>query len=141
MARYATPLPVVVDLLELGADLDTRPLPDPDLKPWAPGDMPHAESVDLNEYPVELLKMKQCRSFRADLRHKLTVIIRAHGGYGHRGVEGAAKRIGVSRITLWNWLRWMTSPRTRLHFEIIDNAYAEALETLVADKLKRKRSP
>jgi hypothetical protein len=138
-AKVAPPAPVLVDVVGLGDLHDKRPLPEPELAPWAPGDLPHGESIDLNEYPVELLKMKVCRSFRADLRHKLTLIIRARGGYGNKGVTGAAERLGVRRQTVYQWLKWLTAPKTRLHLERIDNAYQEAVEQLVAEKLKRRR--
>lgn len=123
----------------LGADRDCRPVPVGRVVPWAEGDLPHGEDLDLNEYPVELLKMKKCRSFRADLRHKLTIIIRAHGGYGHGGLEGAAKSLRVTRQCVWLWVRWATSPRQRLMFERIDRLYSEGLETLVQEKLKNRK--
>lgn len=126
-------------LAELGGARDALPIPAPELAPWAEGDAPHAEEIDLNEYPVELLKLKKCRSFRADLRHKLTLIIRAHGGYGRRGVLRAAYALRVSRQTLNQWLRWEASPRSRNTFARIDNLYAEALEKLVAEKTKKKK--
>ncbi len=44
--------------------------------------------------------MKKCRSFRADLRHKLEIILRARGDWGQRGVSRASSRLGVTRHTL-----------------------------------------
>jgi hypothetical protein len=124
---------------EIGAEHDARPVPTGRIVPWSEGDLPHGENIDLNEYPVELLKFKKCRSFRADLRHKLEIIIRAYGGYGHRGVHRAARRLQCTRQSVMNWLRWDTSPRTRFLLERIDNAYAEAIEELVKTRLKKKR--
>ncbi len=97
---------------------------------------PHGQSVDLNEYPSLLKDMKKCRSFRADLRHKLEIIMRAHGGWGQRGVWRASSRLGVTRHTLRKWIKWQTSPRTRLMLETIDNAYEEAIEKLAQEALK-----
>lgn len=139
-ASLAMPAPVVVDILELGelgARHDKLPVPPPPKTPWAPGDMPHGEDLDLNEYPVELLRLRKCRSFKADLLHKLTIIIRAHGGYGRNGLCRAARVLQVSRVSLWSWLKWRTAPAGRVTMERIDNRYADALEKLVAEKVKR----
>ncbi len=38
-------------------------------------------------FPSALRKLRKCRSFRADLRHKLEIIVRAHGGYGQGGTK------------------------------------------------------
>lgn len=135
MARLAPLQPVVVDVTELGALEDRRPVPLPPPTPWAPGDEPLWESVDLNELPNEVLKFKVCRSFRADLRHKLVLIIRAQGGYQKAGSEGAAKRLQVHRSTLFRWLRWHTCPQWRHMHERIDSAYEEAVQILVAKKM------
>jgi hypothetical protein len=113
-------------------------LPPAAMTPWAEGDMPFSESVDLNEYPKQLLKLRQCRSFRADLRHKLEIIVRAHGGWGLGGVRRAARALQVNRFTLRRWYQWVTVPRSRLLFERIDEAYDSALETL-AKRVATKR--
>lgn len=125
--------------MEIGAERDAKVLPTGRMVPWAEGDLPHGEDIDLNEYPIELLKFKKCRSFRADLRHKLTVIIRAHGGYGHGGIVRTAERLNCTRQSVMKWIRWDSSPRLRLNFERIDNAYADAIETLVKERVQRKR--
>lgn len=137
MARIAPPFDVVTDIVNLGRDLDDRrsiPLPTP--TPWAEGDAPHWESIDLNELPNEVLRMKVCRSFRADLRHKLTLIIRANGGYGNGGVYGACRRLGIQRMTMHRWLTWKTCPHERSRYEKIDSAYEEAVQLLTARKMK-----
>lgn len=127
-------------LVKLGSKNDARrKLPNRPLTPWADGDEPHGHTLDLNEYPVELLKLKKCRSFRADLRHKLTLIIRARGGYGWGGLESTAKALGVSRWSILRWLRWDTCPRAVQLFSKIDNLYADSLEKLVAEKIKKKK--
>ena len=107
--------------------------------PWAPDDMPHAESVDLEEYPVILLGLSRCRSFRADLRHKLEIIVRAHGGHGNGGQVRAARTLQVDRHTLWAWYSWHRVPAARWLFERIDNAYALSLEKLALEASKRAR--
>lgn len=107
---------------------------------WAPGDMPHGESTDLNEFPNEVLKLKICRSFRADLLHKLNLIVRSFGGTGNGGVQRTAQRLRVGRHSLQRWRRWEGSPRTRLVFERIDNAYLEAIEKLATLACKKSRA-
>ena len=126
------------DLEELGAEHDLFPPTQGEAIPWAPGDAPHGENLDLNEYPRELLRLKQCRSFRADLRHKLTVIIRAHGGVGNRGVNNAAYALFTTRQTIGRWLRWDCAPAERVTWEKIDRLYAESIEKLVAEKTRKK---
>lgn len=111
------------------------PLP---ASPWAPGETPHGQSVDLTEYPSALRRLRKCRSFRADLRHKLEIIVQAHGGWGTAGVNLAAARLCVSRWTLRRWAAWQLAPGSRLAFERIDNAYDEALEALAARVCSRK---
>lgn len=138
MARYAPPAPVVVDILELGELGDRRVIPKPHSTPWADGDAPLWESVDLTELPNEVLKMKVCRSFRADLRHKVIMIIRAHGGYGRGGVKRACRSLRVRRMTLYRWMEWKHVPKARNVYERIDTAYEEAIQTLVAQEMKRR---
>ena len=125
------------ELVKLGESADLIPPKPPEPIPWAEGDMPHAETLDLDEYSITLLKMTKCRSFRADFRHKLLIIIRAHKGYGRGGCIRAAKRLHVSRVGFWQWFNFHSIPKTRLAFDIIDNAYQEALEMLVAAHVKR----
>lgn len=98
----------------------------------------HGESIDLNEYPTALRGLRKCRSFRADLQHKLSVIVRAQGGWGKRGIWRASDRLSISRHTLRRWFKWETAPRTRLALERIDNAYEESLEILAKQLCKRK---
>jgi hypothetical protein len=114
-------------------------LPPQTLTPWAAGDEPHGQSLDLDEYPSALARLTRCRSFRADLRHKLEVIVRAAGGWRKLGVKTAAKRLGVSRFTLRRWYLWRNVPRSRSALETIDNAYAESLETLARQAVTKKR--
>lgn len=129
----------MVEAENLGAERDMWPLPVQHQIPWAEGDAPHGESIDLNEYPVELLRLKKCRSFRADLLHKLTIILRAHGGYGMgHGVARASKILEVSPFTFLRWLKWEFAPRSRVSWERVDNLYEESIARLVADKLKKK---
>lgn len=97
---------------------------------------PHGQSVDLNEYPSLLKGMMKCRSFKADLRHKLEIILRAHGGWGQRGVWRASSRLGVTRHTFRKWIRWKSSPRTRLMLELIDDVYEESIEKLAQEALR-----
>lgn len=130
------------ELANLGKERDHREIPVGQVIPWAEGDMPPGESLDLNEYPSVLEGLKKCRSFRADLHHKLTIILRAHGGYGGR--SGAITRVSEflkvnNRRRVRRWLMWDSVPtRTRI-FERIDNAYSDALELLAADKVRRDR--
>ena len=123
--------------LSRGRQGTPRELPPQTVTPWAEGDEPHGQSLDLDEYPVALAKLTRCRSFRADLRHKLEVIVRAAGGWGSRGVNRAADRLHVSRFTLRRWYLWRNVPRSRAALETIDNAYAEALESLAAKAVRK----
>ncbi|MEI6198081.1 MAG: hypothetical protein WCS42_27510 [Verrucomicrobiota bacterium] len=129
----------ILDAEQLGAERDVRAFPIQKVIPWAEGDEPFGESLDLNEYPVELLRLTKCRSFRADLLHKLTIILRAHGGSGRGGITKAAKLLRVDIRTFGRWLRWEQAPCGRCYFEHIDNTYAEAIELLVAGRVKKKR--
>ena len=107
-------------------------------EPWAAGDLPHSLSIDLDEFPSVLRGLRKCRSFRADLRHKLEVIVRAHGGYGSGGMRAAARRIGVHRHTFRRWAQWKAVPGNRAVFGRIDDAYDRALEVLAARKTARR---
>jgi hypothetical protein len=139
MARLAPSYNIVTDVINLGDLGDRRPIPTPPMTPWAEGDEPLWESLDLNELPNEVLKMKVCRSFRADLRHKLTLIIRANGGYGSGGVDGACRRLGIKRVAIHRWLNWIAAPEGRNTFERIDSAYEEAVQILVARKMAKTK--
>lgn len=117
-----------------------KPAPAPiDEKGWQPGDLPHAENIDLVEYPNEVLKMTVCRSFRADLLHKLEIIVRANGGAGEQGVWRAASELGISRSTLGRWRTLRTYPGSRVMFETIDRVYSDSIQLLAQRKLRRKR--
>lgn len=129
---------VIRELADLGRSRDRWRKPEPHVTAWAPGDLPHGESLDLNEYAVTLLRLKKCRSFRADLAHKLAVIIRAAGGYGSAGLTRAACLLRVSPRTLWTWMKWQNAPGQRMIWERVDRLYEEALELLVAAKVKRR---
>jgi len=117
-------------------------LPPQTIAPWAEGDTPHCDTLDVKEVKSQLEGFLVCRSFRADMRHKLEIIIRAHGGYLHGGLRRAAKRLHCSRWTLRRWYLWKTIPNARGQWETIDNAYIEGIEELAkqraADKRKRK---
>ncbi len=114
-------------------------LPSAPVTAWAEGDMPRGESLDLEEYPATLLKLRKCRSFRADLRHKLEIIIRAHGGWGEGGQRRAGEALRVHRHTIRAWYLWIQVPAGRLVFERIDNVYGAALETLALEASKKLR--
>lgn len=129
---------VLTDVVELGSLEDRRRFKEPQMTPWAPGDEPLWESINLDELANEVLKMKVCRSFRADLRHKLILIIRANGGYGKLGLDNTAKLLRVHRVTLYRWLNWLQCPRWRNVFERLDSAYEEAVQILTAKKLKQQ---
>lgn len=122
----------IARLRDLGKEFDLLPLPVPPMTPWAPGDEPHWESLDLNEYATRVRSLRKCRSFRADLRHKLHVIVRACGGYGQRGMWNAAYWLRTTRQALHAWLKWDRTPRFRDTWERIDARYADALELLAA---------
>lgn len=102
-------------------------------------ELPHSLTTDLNEYPKQLLRLKQCRSFRADLLHKLQLIIRSFGGWGNRGIWRTASRLGVSRFTIRRWLRWESFPGSIGLVERIDDTYTEAIERLAAAASRRKQ--
>lgn len=128
-----------VNVEDLGRERDRLKIPPPRESVWAEGDQPYGETVDLDEFPVEVLKFTKCRSFHADMRHKLTIILRAAGGYGAEGVRNAAKALRVSRWTFRRWFQWESTPQALRTFERIDNVYEEAIHTLVAEKLKKKK--
>jgi hypothetical protein len=122
----------------LGQARDLCPIPLPSI-PWAEGDAPAHENLDLNEYAVLVLKLRRCRTFRADLLHKLQLIMRAAGGYGRGGQIRAARRLKVNRHTLRRWLSWKAAPKTRQGFERIDDAYDLAIRELVKEKCRKKK--
>lgn len=107
-------------------------------EPWAEGDLPHSRTVDLDEFPSALKDLRKCRSFRADMRHKLEIIVRAHGGYGSGGMRHAARRLGVHRHTFRRWFQWKAVPATRSVYARIDDAYDRALEVLAARKTAKR---
>lgn len=117
--------------------LDVTELPPIPTEPWAEGDLPHSRSIDLDEFPSVLKGLRKCRSFRADLRHKLEIIVRAHGGYGAGGMRAAAHRLHVHRDTFRRWLQWKAVPGTRSAFGRIDDAYERSLEMLAARRVAR----
>ncbi len=125
------------DPADLGAERGCRPLPKHVLPEWAAGDEPYGDSLELQEYPAQLLHFKICRSFRADLRHKLTIIMRAYGGYGDGGMKGASRALGTSIWSFQRWLRWQQFPEKR-QLEKIDTIYAESVAVLVADRMRGK---
>lgn len=90
----------------------------------------HGESLDLNEYPSVLRGIKKCRSFRADLTHKLEIILRAYGGRTNEGLWRTCLRLGTSRHSLRRWLKWERMPQGRLMYSRIDNVYEDSLEIL-----------
>src|ERR1051325_2047063 len=93
----------------LGQARDLCPIPLPSI-PWAEGDAPAHENLDLNEYAVLVLKPRPCRTFRADLLPKLQLIMRAPGRYGRGGQIRAPSRRKVHRHTLRRWLSWKAAP-------------------------------
>lgn len=97
---------------------------------------PQGLSVETDEPPASGLKLPRVRSFRADLRHKLEIIVRAHGGYGRGGVIRAARALRVSRRTLARWLQWGSAPRTRSKWARVDDLYADSLSALGARRRK-----
>jgi hypothetical protein len=100
---------------------------------------PYSETVDLNEYPKQLIKLRICRSFRADLLHKLQVIIRAHGGHRLGGVKRAARALSVSRRTICRWLAYENVPSSVTQFKRIDDAYLSATERLARRAASRRK--
>lgn len=106
--------------------------------PWADDDFPHGQTCDLNEYPHKVLAMKVCRSFRADLRHKLEILLRAHGGYGRGGLYRAAYCLNVRPRTFASWLHWRAMPKTTAMLERLDERYVEALEILAKRQCQKK---
>jgi hypothetical protein len=114
---------------------EERLLPLPS-SPWG-DDPPYGESIDLDEFPSVLKGLRKCRSFRADLRHKLEIIVRAHGGYGLGGMRLAARCLGVHRRTFRHWFYYRACPGSCAALESIDNAYEEALRKLAAMKCRR----
>ena len=114
---------------------------------WADGDTPHAESVDLNEYPSVLKGIKKCRSFRVDMRHKLEIIVRSLGPWGSGSLGRAARILRVTPAMFSAWVREEKWPGTKNVFDRIDNAYSDALEVLAkhvatnaVKRVKRKQN-
>lgn len=105
---------------------------------WLPEEPPHAERIDLDEFADKVLRLKICRSFRSDLTHKLTMLVRAHGGHGSRGVWRASQVLRVSRHTLRRWLKWEAAPGGKQILERIDNAYSEAVRMLAREAAFRR---
>ena len=102
--------------------------PDP-LKRWAePADVPYAETVDFDEVSIDELKLKRARSFRADLYHKLNILIRAFGG-----ICAASRECHCHRTQFSRWLNGHDFPRWN-YLHVIDNRYALALEILIEKK-------
>lgn len=109
------------------------------ITPWADGDIPFNESLDVEAYQTTADGIRKCHSFRADLLHKLRLIIEAHGGYGTSGLSRAAQRLRIDRSTLRRWAQYIATPRTKCAFERIDSAYEEAIDKLAKALLKKKK--
>jgi hypothetical protein len=104
---------------------------------WGKDNIPYNESVDPEEPLVEELGIKRCRSFRADLLHKLRTIRRAHGGLDKEAAY--AMKIPADRFSHWINLRQV--PGTWAAFERIDSCYEYAIERLRLDATRRRAGP
>lgn len=129
------------DLISLLGDLELGNVdwhvPKPQAQ-WAEGDAPWCESMDLQEYPSVLKGITKCRSFAADLNHKLQILVKACGGWGNGGVRRACQALRIDRSQFANWRYGKTSP-CRLTLQRIDNRYSEALEILAAQLVAKRR--
>jgi hypothetical protein len=102
---------------------------------WGRGNTPYNRSLTVEEPLLEELGIKRCRSFRADLHHKLRIIIKVDGT-----AKIAARRIGVGEDRISKWLNLKAFPGRETTFLKIDSAYEYAVEKLRLQKLKKKKN-
>lgn len=102
---------------------------------WGADNIPYSHSVDPEEPLIEELGMKRCRSFRADLHHKLRVIIRAYGT-----AKKAATWIGVGEDRVSRWLHLRAWPGDERIMQKIDSCYEYSVEKLRVQNIKKKKT-
>lgn len=100
---------------------------------WGKDNVPYSHGLSVDEPFIEELGMKRCRSFRADLIHKLRVIQKAGGGT----FRGAAYLLKVPAATFSSWINLEKAPRDRATFERIDTAYEGAIVKLTFETKKQ----
>lgn len=101
---------------------------------WGEGNIPYSHSVEAEEPVIEELGIKRCRSFRADLHHKLKIIIRAAGTQ-----KTAAMLVGVKEDSMTDWLTLKGWPARESTFQKIDSTYEYAVEKLRTAKNKKPK--
>lgn len=100
---------------------------------YEPQDVSYSEGVDFAEIPAASLNNNRCRSFRADILHKLKVIERAYGR------KDAAFKLGVKTRALSEWMAFRSVPESRPQFDKIDSLYEISIEKLLLQDKTRKR--
>lgn len=103
---------------------------------WGEGNIPYSHSVEVEEPLVEELGMKRCRSFRADLHHKLRIIVRAVGT-----AKKAAPLLGVGEDRLSCWFHLKAWPGDESTFQRIDSIYEFAVEKLRVERARKHKKP
>ena len=93
---------------------------------WGHDNIPPGLSLEFEEKPIAELGIRKCRSFRADLVHKLNIICRAHDNSWEKTAEALGKRSCVLRA----WRAFKSTPKSAGMFQRIDNLYEVSLERL-----------
>lgn len=103
------------------------------LDKWGEGNIPPGLSLEFEEKMIEELGMRKCRSFRADLVHKLNIICRVRGTW-----EKTAKALGTRGCVVRAWRSWKACPGSMNTFQKIDSEYEMAIEKLALEARKNK---
>lgn len=103
------------------------------IEKWGEDNIPPGLSLEFEEKLIAELGIRKCRSFRADLVHKLNIICRVRGTW-----EKTAKAIGTRGCVVRAWRAWKACPGSMITFQRIDSEYEMAIEKLAMDARKRK---
>lgn len=100
---------------------------------WGDDNIPHNESYAFDEPMIEELGIRRCRSFRAEICHKLNIIARAAGTW-----DQAARWLNATPFQVREWRAFRRVPGSRNTFAKIDSVYESALEMLKIEARKTK---
>jgi hypothetical protein len=95
------------------------------LDTWGAGNIPPGLSLEFEEIMLPELGIRKCRSFRADLVHKLNIICRVRGTWAK-----TAKALGTRDCVVRAWRAWKACPGSMITLQRIDSEYEMAIEKL-----------
>lgn len=90
-----------------------------------PEDVPYEETAKFSENTLPFWPFKRARSFRADMMHKLGVILRAYGTQ-----REAAYALKIESYVFGRWMSMKAAPAGRAVYDRLDRTYEMALVRL-----------